>query len=336
MNSDIQLFSYTTLHNAVSFRLEQAGLSRTQARCEAELMIDADQMEVPSHGLIMLPRLLAAIESGVINAQALPIIELEFAALCMKNYGNGLGRVSALDAMNSAIERARNYGVGVCVAKNTTHWGRACTYAEHAAGQGCIAICTTNAIPSMTAGSATNAVLGNNPLAIAVPGNPPIVLDMAMSEAAVGKIATYLREGKDIPKHWGVNEDGEPSAQPEQVLKGAVSPMSGHKGSGLAIMLELLTSALSGGPSSSQLAGQHQAGVDANATKIFIAIDAIRFGSIDDYKARVTTFINYLKGAAPQFLYPGERGHNARQKNTCSVPLHKNIVAALKKASVLL
>lgn len=336
MNSDVQLFSYTRLHDAVSARLEQAGLTRAQARCEAELMIDADQMEVPSHGLIMLPRLLVAIESGAINPHALPVVELEFAALCMKNYANGLGRVSALDATDSAIERARNYGVGVCVAKNTTHWGRACTYAEHTARQGCIAICTTNAIPSMTADSATSAVLGNNPLAIAVPGNPPVVLDMAMSEAAVGKIATYLREGKDIPKHWGVNENGEPSTQPEQVLKGAVSPMSGHKGSGLAIMLELLTSALSGGPSCAQLAGQHQAGVDANATKIFIAIDVARFGSIDDYKARVNAFIDYIKGAAPQILHPGERGYNARQKNTCTVPLHKNIVNALKKSLVSL
>jgi LDH2 family malate/lactate/ureidoglycolate dehydrogenase len=334
MNSDIQTFSYTALCSAVSLRLEQAGLTRAQALCETELMIEADQMEVPSHGLIMLPRLLDAIGSGTINPQALPIVELEFAAVCMKDYANGLGRVSALDAMNSAIKSAKNYGVGICVAKNTTHWGRPYAYAAHAARQNCIAICTTNAIPSMTAGSAASAVLGNNPLAISAPGSPPVVLDMAMSEAAVGKIATYLREGKEIPINWGVNENGEPSTEPEQVLKGAVSPMSGHKGSGLAIMLELLTSALSGGASALQLAGQHQAGVDANATKLFIAIDVTRFGSIDDYKDRVAAFIDYIKGAAPSILYPGERGDNALQKNTLTVSLHKNIVIALQQVSV--
>lgn len=334
MNSDIQLYPYSELFCEVSARLELAGLTSAQAQREAELMIEADQMEVPSHGLIMLPRLLAAIESGMLNVQAVPTVDVEFSAVCMKNYGNGLGRIGALDAMNTAVQLARKFGVGVCVAKNTTHWGRPCAYVERAAMQGCIAICTTNAIPSMTAGSATGAILGNNPLAIAVPGSPPVVLDMAMSEAAVGKIATYLREGKAIPKHWGVNEKGEPSAEPEQVLRGAVSPMSGHKGSGLAIMLELITSALSGGPSAAKLAGPNQAGVDASSTKMFIAIDVTCFGSVEDYSERVAAFIGYLKSTAAPIFYPGERGDCARRENKDKVPLHKDIVMALRKVAV--
>src|SRR6185369_1596118 len=126
--------------------------------------------------------------------------------------------------------------------------GRAHAFACQAAQAEMIGICTTNAIPNMLAWGSTRPLLANNPLAIAVPrGNKaqppePFVLDMAMSQAALGKIGTFLREGKPVPAGWGLNARGKPSVDPAAILSsGKVLPFGGHKGAGLAFMMELLT-----------------------------------------------------------------------------------------------
>src|SRR5208283_3144831 len=147
--------------------------------------------------------------------------------------------------------RAQRAGIGACLATCVTHWGRAHAYASRAAQAGMIGICTTNAIPNMLAWGSSRPLLGNNPLAIAVPrggGQEPIVLDMAMSQAAVGKIGTFLREGKKVPADWGLDASGQPSDDPAAILSSRrILPFGEHKGAGLALMMEFLTGALCGG-----------------------------------------------------------------------------------------
>ena len=112
--------------------------------------------------------------------------------------------------MKYAVDKANKFGIGACLLTNATHWGRAFAYAFRAAQAGTIGICMTNAIPNMIAWQSRHALLGNNPLGIGIPqkDKEPIVLDMAMSQAAYGKIGTYAREGKEIPPGWGVDADG--------------------------------------------------------------------------------------------------------------------------------
>lgn len=329
---------YEILCQRLAQRLHEAGIPQQQAMQEAIIMAEADLQEVPSHGVRMLPGLLTALTDGRVKTTPTFSIERELGAICVLNCDNGPGRYAAQQAMEHAKHRARDFGVGVCLAKKTTHWGRAHAYASRAAQDGFIGICTTNAIPSMAIAGAKKAVIGNNPLAIGIPGinaSEPIVLDMAMSQAAVGKVGTWLREGKALPENWGIDNQGNRTNDAAAILSGAVLPMGEHKGAGLAVMIELLTAALAGAAFTQQLLAGDQSGIDPNSTKIFIALNVNAFIELHVFKQRVRFFLDYLKNEATPFNYPGERGWQVRQLNLLDgVPIHADIVAQLKLVGV--
>lgn len=336
--TDYQRISYEQLCERVSSRLQIAGVPKARADIEATIMAEADLLEVPSHGVRMLPGLIAALNEGRAASTAELKTVRDMGAICVVDYGNGPGRFASANAMQVAVDRAKQFGVGVCLAKNTTHWGRAHAYASRAAQAGFIGICTTNAIPTMAIWGAKTRVIGNNPLAIGIPGveqDKPVVLDMAMSQAAVGKVNTWLREGRSLPGNWGIDAEGNPSNNAKDILAGAVLPMGEHKGAGLALMMELLTAALAGAAFTQEIFARDQSGVDGNATKIFIALDVAAFVEPEIFQSRVSDFLNYLAKEAAPFQYPGERGWEARTKNLSDgVPLHNEIVAQLASVGV--
>ncbi|HSC66963.1 MAG TPA: Ldh family oxidoreductase [Cellvibrio sp.] len=336
--ADVLRIAYGTLCQRIAQRLQEAGIPYQQAVVEASIMAEADLQEVASHGVRMLPGLLSALEDGRVKTSPVFSVERELGAICVLDCGNGPGRYAATHAMEQAKMRAQQFGVGICLAKRTTHWGRAHAYASRAAQEGFIGICTTNAIPSMAIGGARKAVIGNNPLAIGIPGinaSEPIVLDMAMSQAAVGKVGTWLREGKALPDNWGIDALGNRTSDASAILAGAVLPMGEHKGAGLAVMIELLTAALAGAAFTQQLLAGDQSGIDPNATKIFIALNVNAFIELHVFRQRVRYFLDYLKTEATPFNDPGERGWQVRQLNLLDgVPLHMEIVARLESVGV--
>jgi LDH2 family malate/lactate/ureidoglycolate dehydrogenase len=329
---------YETLCAAVKKTLCDAGVPELQAGLEASIMAEADLLEVPSHGVRMLPGLLRALTEGRATRAPAFTTQRDLGAICVLDCDNGPGRYASARAMDAAIERARKFGVGVCLAKNTTHWGRAHAYASRAAQAGFIGICTTNASPTMAIGGAKTRVIGNNPLAIGIPSahsNEPIVLDMAMSQAAVGKVTTWLREGKAAPGNWGVDAEGNPTSNTKEILKGAVVPMGEHKGAGLALMFELLTAALAGAAFTHEILARDSSGIDSAASKIFIALNVDAFIDRTLFSERVNDFLAYLGQEASPFQYPGERGWEAKARNLIQgVPLHAEIVAQLAGAGI--
>lgn len=336
--ADYQRIDYTKLCQLVSGRLQLAGVPVERADIEASIMAEADLLEVPSHGVRMLPNLLRALDEQRIAPAPQLKIKRDMGAICVMDCGNGPGRYASASAMQAAVTRAKQFGVGVCLATNTTHWGRAHAYASRAAHAGVVGICTTNAMPTMAIWGARKPVIGNNPLAIGIPGltdNTPLVLDMAMSQAAVGKVTTWLREGRSLPANWGIDAQGNPSSNAQDILAGAVLPMGEHKGASLALMMELLTAALAGAAFTQELFARDQSGIDAHATKIFIALDVNAFVEPDIFQARVGDFLHYLSQEAAPFQYPGERGWQARDKNLqAGVPLHLEIVAQLASVGI--
>lgn len=329
---------YKKLCALLSARLQAAGVPELNANIEAEIMAEADLLEVPSHGVRMLPGLLKALEENRVKPTPTLKTLRDLGAICVLDCENGPGRFVAATAMQSAIDRARKFGVGVCLAKNTTHWGRAHAYASRAAQAGFIGICTTNAMPTMAIWGAKKRVIGNNPLAIGIPGvgnSNPLVLDMAMSQAAVGKVSTWLREGREVPANWGIDAEGNPSNDAKEILSGAVLPMGEHKGAGLALMMEMLTAALAGAAFTQELFALDKSGIDANASKIFIALNVEAFIEPEMFQNRVKDFLKYLSEEAAPFQYPGERGWDAREKNLREgVPLHAEIISQLKDIGI--
>ncbi|GAB4060687.1 Ldh family oxidoreductase [Uliginosibacterium sediminicola] len=331
---------YPQLVEALSTAMQAHGLAPELADIEAQIMAEADLHGVPSHGVRMLPALLRGFDEGRAHARPELRWERDFGAICVLDGDNGPGRYVALTAMQAAVERASRFGVGVCLAKRTTHWGRAHAYALRAAQAGCIGLCTTNAIQTMAAWGARGAVIGNNPIAIGVPraaGLAPVVLDLAMSQAAVGKVTTWLREGRSLPEGWGVDAEGKPSTDARAILSGAVSPMGGHKGAGLALMMEFLTAALGGGLFCSEMRATK--GLETDASKLFLAFNIEAFGA-PDFHAEVERYLDYLRTEASfreAFLFPGERGwQDCARNEALGVPLHAEIVDQLRQAGVVL
>lgn len=323
--------------------LAGAGVPSPIRDIEAEVMAEADLLGMPSHGVRMLPGLVQGIREGRANPN--PALEMlrERAAICVLDGGNGPGRFVSTRAMQAAVERAKTFGVGVCVATRVTHWGRAHAYAYRAALAGMIGICTTNAIPNMLGWNSTRPLLANNPLAIAIPrgkNEDPIILDMAMSQAAVGKIGTYLREGKKIPSNWGLDDSGQPTDDAAAILASRrLVPFGEHKGAGLALMLELLTGALAGAMLSQEVARQDSSGLDPNSSKFFLALDLESFIEREHFAQRVQDLLAYLNSAEPGLAisYPGERGWKTRDRYLAEgIPIHADIAAQLKTIGVIL
>lgn len=309
---------------------------------EAELTAEADLLGVPSHGIRMLPLVVRAIREGRANPNPQIKILRERAATCLLDGDHGLGRYVSVQAMNHAITRAKQFGIGACSATRVTHWGRAHAYAYRAALAGCVGICTTNAIPNMLAFGSSRPLLGNNPLAIGVPrgARDPIVLDMAMSQAAVGKIGTYLREGKPAPPNWGLDADGNPTSDPAAILaSNKVLPFGDHKGAGLALMMELLTGALAGGLFSFQVVQRDASGLDPDSAKLFIALDVSAFIEPARLAQRIDDLFAWMQNVEPglTITYPGERGWQTREQNLRDgVPIHRDIVEQLRAIGVVL
>jgi LDH2 family malate/lactate/ureidoglycolate dehydrogenase len=245
--------------------------------------------------------------------------------------------------MRHAVESAKTSGVGACLATRLTHWGRAHAYAYRAALRGVIGICTTNAIPNVVAWGSSKPLLANNPLAIGIPrgsDQEPIILDMAMSQAAVGKIGTFLREGRKLPPNWGLDASGRPTDDPAAILSGGrVLPFGDHKGIGLAIMMELLTGALAGGLLSFEIAKSNSSGQDPDSSKLFLALDVAAFIEPERFAQRVRDFISWLHQTEPglEITLPGERGWRTREQYLAEgIPIHPDIVRDLREAGVTL
>ncbi|GAB2894499.1 Ldh family oxidoreductase [Uliginosibacterium flavum] len=330
---------FSQLSAKVAAALVAAGVPTDIAALEAEIMAEADLLGVPSHGVRMLPPLLTALKDGRVTATPNIHFKREFGATSLLDGDNGPGRSSSCRAMDDAVARARQFGIGACLALRTTHWGRAHAYASRAAKQGMVGICSTNAMPTMAVWGGKGKIIGNNPLAIAIPRaevDAPLVLDMAMSQAAVGKVGTWLREGHEVPQGWGLDAEGKPSTDAKAILGGAVLPFGGHKGAGLALMMELLTAALAGGAFGNEIIAGDRSGLDPDACKLFIALNPEAFGGLDVLTQRVADYLGYLGEVAAPFTWPGERGWAERDANLVQgVPLHAEIVAQLAGVGVL-
>ncbi len=169
--TDYQRIDYARLCEQVSACLQTAGVPKDRAEIEAAIMAEADLLETPSHGVRMLPNLIRALNEARIFPAPEFKVRRDLGAICVIDCGNGPGRFASAHAMQMAVDRAEQFGVGVCLATNTTHWGRAHAYASRAAQAGYIGICTTNAMPTMAISGAKKAVIGNNPLAIGIHGH---------------------------------------------------------------------------------------------------------------------------------------------------------------------
>lgn len=267
-----------------------AGLPATSATAVAEGLVDADLRGIPSHGTMLVPMYVDRLRAGSVTLATTAEPVLDAGAVAVLDGANALGILTGDEAMALAVAKAKSLGVGVVVVRHAFHFGGAFRYVQAATTAGCIGIVAANTRPLMPAPGGARAVVGNNPLAIGVPapGGEPIVLDMALSEAALGKVRLAAADGREIPPTWATDADGAPTTDPAAALRGLLLPAAGPKGYGLAFMLDVLTGVLSGGAFGAGVQGLYaDTSVPNDCAHLFIAIDPAAFGDPAAFVARV-------------------------------------------------
>ncbi len=296
--------------------LQTMGVPGENARTAAATLVEANLCGVDSHGVRMLPGFITLIRKGKINPEGRIQVIKDTPVIAHLDADLSLGSVVSVCAMKMAVEKAKSSGVGFVLVRNSNHWGRPAYYPTLAARQGCIGICFVNTESNMPPWGAKVPRIGNNPISIGAPraSGEPVVLDMSMSQAAFFKVVMYDREGRKIPVGWGVDDQGKPTDDPAAILKSKrLIPMGQHKGSGLALMIDIMTGILSGGKFCRELLEEGRGLPHATGySQAFIAIDIASFIPLEVFKRRVDELVTYVKGAQlaegfSEINIPGER-----------------------------
>ena len=256
------------------------GISEKASTTMAEALVEADLAGLPSHGVMQGEVYLARLRAGSLTTaeQAERVVDRD--AMAVLDAHNMLGHLAAAQAVDLAVEKARRFGIAAVAVRNAFHFGAAGRYAAMAAKAGCVGIVMANTKATMPAPGGAQALVGTNPIAVAIPtaDEPAIVLDMATSAGSVGKIRMAGKAGRAIPEGWAVAADGSPTTDPAEALKGLLLPAAGPKGFGLSLIVDLLCGLLSSGIWGEAIPTIHgDLTKPAPSTHLYIAIDIAHF-----------------------------------------------------------
>ncbi len=301
--------------------LRRAGVPEEGAAIVAGALVEAEARGIESHGLRLLPSYVARIKAGGVNAAAEPRVVREGPAVALMDGQNGLGPLVATRAMEVAIAKARTAGIGACAAFSSNHYGAACCYALLACRQGLIGLATTNSVAAVVPPGGRVGRVGNTATAYAIPAEeePPLVLDISMSTAARSRFLLHAERGLPLPEGWAIDAEGRPTTDARAGLGGYLlplgSPTAGHKGFGLAMLMDVLAGALSGARFGVEL--QRLAEDDPRAIGLghfLLAIDPAWFGDPGEFRRKIDRMIRDVRATPTQpgvarVYAPGERSH---------------------------
>ncbi len=337
---------FDLLENFMRDSLKGIGIPEKDADIITNVLIESDKRGIDSHGIGRLkPIYIDRIDKGIMN----PITKIDVIkdekATAVLDGNNGMGHVVSHKAMSMAIEKAKEYGIGMTVVRNSTHYGIAGYYATMATDNDMIGITGTNARPSIAPTFGVENMLGTNPLTVGIPTDEefPFVLDCATSVSQRGKIEVYGRADKDLPPGWVIDQAGNTRCDTKQVLidltkgKAALTPLGGigevgggYKGYGYATIVEILSAALQDGKFLKALGGFDKNGkpIPYPLGHFFIAIDPSKFMGTKVFKKISGTILRDLRNSkkAPgqdKIFTAGEKEYLARQyrkEHGCPVP----------------
>ena len=306
--------------------LDQGGMRAAEAALAARVLVLADMFGLRTHGISRIPQYLGRVTLGGIDAAAEVQVARVAPALAMVDGRNGIGPLVGMRGLEAALDGARAAGIGAAFVRGSNHFGPIAPYALIAAEQGFATIIASNATTTIAPWGGKDTRLGNNPLGIGVPnpGGDPVILDMALSVAARAKIRELAARGEALPEGWAADAEGQPTTDAAAALKGFLLPAGGHKGYGLAIMVDMLAGLLSGAAYLTHVrAWDKDPGVAQDLGHVFIAIDTARLGPADWLRDRMADFAAIVHQTPPAdparpVLLPGEREmqalHRARRE----------------------
>lgn len=316
--------------------LEKLGLAASDAELVARTLVESNLRGVDSHGIVRLPHYAARLRNGTVKARPRISARRTGPSTALVEGDAGMGQLVAARAMQEAISLAREAGVGAVSAHNSSHCGACAYFVELAVREGMLGVALTHTDAIMVPPGMKNIFLGSNPIAFGAPGGkePPVIIDMSTTHAAWGKVIVARQEGKPVPPDWGVDSDGKPTTDANQVV--GLAPTGGHKGYALALMIEILCAHLAGVPFGrhvTKMYGELQK--PRNLGHFMLALDVARFTDLALFRSQIDSLLQEIRSAAPADpsrppLAPGdpERLIAARRAKD-GIPLPDNLLAEL-------
>jgi len=345
---DIQYIPVDVIASFMRRVFEGLGVPPEDARIVTDVLIAADLRGIESHGVGRLKYYYDRIRAGVQSTQTRMEIVRETETTAVVDGHHGMGHVIAYRSMRMAMDKARRYGLGAVAVRNSTHFGIAGYYALMAAEEGMMGFVVTNARPAIAPTFSTEPMLGTNPIAFAAPSDMPFpfCFDAATSITQRGKIEVAARAEKPVPEGWLVDPEGRPVTDPVRILKdldkgtaaflplgGAGEEMGGHKGYGLATMVEILSAALSGGAFLKDLLGVAPDGSRRPYMlgHFFLAIDIEHFVPLDVARRITGQIMRDLQNARKEpgrdrIYVAGEKEYEAQARiRAQGIPVNANL-----------
>lgn len=306
--ADFTKVKVSDLEKFVTECFEKSGMSNEDAKITTDVLIESDKRGIASHGVARLKRYTDGIKNGIMIPDADYEIIKETPNTLVITGNDGLGQPVSYKTMKLVIEKAKKNNIGFATVRNSNHYGIAGYYSMMALQENLLGISTTNSFPLVVPTFGKDALLGTNPISVAAPTSKerPFVVDMATSTVPRGKLEVYDRRGKPIPEAWATDSKGHPTTDPGLVLKnvkeklgggllpvgGVVEETGGHKGYGMAMIVEIFTGILSGGAFGPNVYGIPN--TPANVCHFFGAINIKAFISLDEFTESMDSIIRAL------------------------------------------
>lgn len=280
------------------------GMPGEHAALIADSLVSANLRGVDSHGVQLLSLYVDAIQDGNVDLQTTGSIVSENSGCAVYDGQNGLGQVVSLQCSDHAVRLARSHGIGFVTVRDSNHFGAAAYWAQRIARQNMLGIVMCNATPLVAPWQGREPRVGTNPICMALPGPDVWLLDMATTTVALNRIWKAAANGETvIPSGWAMDADGVPTTSTQEALKGLPMPLGGYKGTGLAMMVEILCAVLSGGAMATELGGLRVRDRPMRVGHAFIAVDVSRFLPFDEFSSRMQRLGTMIKNTAPAAGY---------------------------------
>ena len=315
---------FARLSEFITQAMTRLGLPAADAAIVGGLMAEAELQGSDGHGVIRLLPYARRIRAGGINLNPHIKVVQERPAMAVLDGDNGMGHLVMQRAAQMAIEKARTCGIGWVGARLSNHAGPASLYARMPMAHDMIglyfAVGNANHLPPW---GGLDMLLSTNPIAVAVPAGeePPVVLDMATTVAAYGKVKAKAQRGEQMPVGWMIDRLGQPLTDPKRAEEGFLMPIGGYKGYGLSLIVGLLAGTLNGAAMGSEVIDfNHDDTTTTNTGQAILAIDLKAFGDVAGFKARVDRLVRELRASermpdVERIWLPGEQSHDKRRTN---------------------
>jgi len=318
-----------------------AGMSQEDAHLCADTLVQADLWGHQSHGVMRLSWYAARLKAGACDPKAKPELLVDAGGLALIDGNDGMGQVLTARAAHEAVRRAKAHGIAAVGIRNSNHFGTAFYFTLMAAREGCVAFLSTNASPAMAPWGGRRKTVGTNPWSWACPAGSraPMVLDIANTGVARGKIYLAKQKGQSIPEGWAINAAGAPTTDPAEAIEGIILPMAQHKGYAIALMMDMLSGVLTGSGFGAQIAGPYQAERRSRAGQLMIALNIEAMQPLAEFNARMEQLISQIKSVPlaqgfSEVFYPGEiEARNETRNRAEGLLLPDDTLADLKRVA---